>query len=330
MRQLRPCRTPVLCIPDSVDFMTFALPDVRVALYTANVGKTIHMLREPGVRHVFIGHGDSDKSASANPFSKVYSEIWVAGEAGRDRYRRANIGIHGDDIMEVGRPQLSGIASHTGPIPGGELTVLYAPTWEGWTNDPAHTSVIRTGPRLVEQLLALPDVRVIYKPHPTTGSVSSAAAASDARIRESIARASRPGAPRHEVAVGISPGLYDCFNACDVLVADISSVLTDFMESQKPYVVPNLTGLDDDAFRAAFPSASAAYLLDPAAEQIGATLDLIRASDPLAARRHDLKHYLLGPDDPDALTRFIAAVDAAYDRAVALCPVRPTLAATAV
>ena len=72
----------MVCIPDPVDFMTFTLPDVRVAMYTANVGKTIHMLREPGVQHVFIGHGDSDKTASFNPFSKVYSEIWVAG-AGR-------------------------------------------------------------------------------------------------------------------------------------------------------------------------------------------------------------------------------------------------------
>jgi CDP-glycerol glycerophosphotransferase (TagB/SpsB family) len=310
--------------------MTFAMPDVRVAMYTANVGKTIHMLREPGVRHVFIGHGDSDKSASSNPFSKVYSEIWVAGEAGRDRYRRANIGIHDEDIIEVGRPQLDGIRVHTGAVPD-EVTVLYAPTWEGWTNDPAHTSVIRTGPALVERLVALPGVRVVYKPHPLTGSVSKAAAVADERIRATVMRAAaRTGSAGHSVAFGPSPTLYECFNDADVLVADISSVLTDFIESQKPYVVANLTGLGDDEFREAFPSASAAYLLDPAAEQIGAILDLIRGDDPLAERRQTLKHYLLGPDEPSAQERFAAAVDTAYDRAVALCPVRPTLSVTAV
>jgi hypothetical protein len=33
------------------------------------------------MKHVFIGHGDSDKQASFNPFSRVYDEVWVAGAA---------------------------------------------------------------------------------------------------------------------------------------------------------------------------------------------------------------------------------------------------------
>jgi hypothetical protein len=286
-------------------------------MYTANVGKTIHMLRVPGVRHVFIGHGDSDKTGSSNPFSKVYSEIWVAGPAGRDRYRRANIGIHDEDIIEVGRPQLSGIEPRRSAADG-VLTVLYAPTWEGWTNDPAHTSVVRTGPKLVARLLALPGVRVLYKPHPFTGRVTVAAATADATIRASIAQAGSP----HAVVVGAARSLYDCFNDSDVLVADISSVLSDFIESQKPYVVANLTGRPDEEFRAEYPSVSAAYLIDPDAESIGSVLDLVRGTDPMDTARADLKHYLLGADEPDAMTKFERAVDAARDRAIALCPER--------
>ena len=317
--------TPVLCIQQPVDFMMFSLPDIRVAMYTANVGKTIHMLREPGVMHVFIGHGDSDKSASSNPFSKAYSEIWVAGEAGRDRYRRANIGIHEDEIVDVGRPQLSGIVKAT-ERPTGVVTVLYAPTWEGWTNDPGHTSVVQAGLPLVQRLLSLPDVRVMYKPHPLTGTVTTAAANADRRIRDAVERAAAGGrGPRHEVVVGPRRGLYDCFNECDVLVADVSSVLSDFIESRKPYVVPNLSGLDDDEFRTTFPSTSAAYLLDPGAERIGSILEQIRNEDPLAEARRELKYYLLGPDEPDALTRFTGAVTAAAERAVALWPERPVL-----
>lgn len=310
--------TPVVCIPDAVDFMTFTLPSVRVALYTANVGKTIHMLREPGVRHVFIGHGDSDKSASSNPFSKVYSEIWVAGRGGRDRYARAAVGVRDEDIVEVGRPQLGGIEVGAGPLGGRELTVLYAPTWEGWTNDPAHTSLVRTGPALVSRLLSLGNVRVIYKPHPLTGTVSAAAEKADAAIRASISRAGG----RHRTVLAGGPSLYECFNESDLLVADISSVLSDFIASEKPYVVPNLTGLDESTFRQRFRSAGEAYLLDPAADRIGAILDLVRESDPLAAARRELKQYLLGPNEPDAMTRFAMAVDAAFDAAVAMVPTR--------
>jgi hypothetical protein len=318
LEELAPTTLPVICIPDSVAFMTFVLPEVRVAMYTANVGKTIHMLREPGVQHVFIGHGDSDKTASFNPFSRVYSEVWVAGEAGRDRYRRAGVGVRDEDIVEVGRPQLDNIAISTDHVGAGELTVLYAPTWEGWTGDLAHTSLIRTGPPLVERLVGFPNVRVIYKPHPFTGTVSAEAAAADAKIRATISRAGGG----HVSVVGPEPTLYDCFNDADVMVADISSVLSDFIYTEKPYVVANLSGLTEDAFRAQYPSAGMAYLLDPAADRIGAILDLVRDTDPLAVDRRELKHYLLGPDEPDAMTRFAAAVDAAYQHAVSLSPTR--------
>ena len=89
--------------------MNMDLSTVRVALYAANVGKNIHMLRVPTMKHVFIGHGDSDKLASVNPFSKVYDEVWTAGRAGRDRYAIADVGVRDDDIVEVGRPQLAPI-----------------------------------------------------------------------------------------------------------------------------------------------------------------------------------------------------------------------------
>jgi hypothetical protein len=316
--ELAPTTLPVICIPDAVDFMTFSLPEVRVAMYTANVGKTIHMLREPGVRHVFVGHGDSDKTASFNPFSRVYSEVWVAGPGGRDRYRRAQVGVRDEDVVEVGRPQLEDIRVVTGLLGDREITVLYAPTWEGWTGDPGHTSLLRTGPALVSRLVGFPNVRVLYKPHPFTGTVSNAAALADAKIRSTLARAGG----NHLTVVGAEPSLYECFNTADLLVADISSVLSDFIFSEKPYVVPNLAGLSEEGFRSTYPTASTAYLLDPDGERIGAILDLIRQEDPLAADRRSLKHYLLGADEPDAMTRFVTAVDAAYDRAVELTPVR--------
>lgn len=87
--QLAPTRLPVLCVPAATDLMALDFGPARVALYPANTGKNIHMLRNPMMRHVFIGHGDSDKVASINPFSKAYDEVWTAGRAGRDRYDRA-------------------------------------------------------------------------------------------------------------------------------------------------------------------------------------------------------------------------------------------------
>jgi hypothetical protein len=161
----------------------------RVALFPANAGKNIHMLRLPEIGCVFIGHGDSDKAASFSPFSKVYDEVWVAGPAGRERYRRSDAGVRDDEIVEVGRPQLAPIDT-TGVAPDPMFTVLYAPTWEGWSDDLAHSSVATMGPAVVRALLDhSPQIRVLYKPHPLTGTRDPRAVAGHREIVAMIERA---------------------------------------------------------------------------------------------------------------------------------------------
>ena len=106
------------------------------------------------MKHVFIGHGDSDKIASVNPFSKVYDEVWTAGRAGRDRYahrrrRRPGRGHRRGRAARSWRPIDAGRAPPEGPVP----TVLYAPTWEGWDDDPGNTSLLLAGENIVRKLL---------------------------------------------------------------------------------------------------------------------------------------------------------------------------------
>ena len=105
---------------------------------------------------------------------------------------------------------------------------------------------------------------------------------------------------------GPRPTLYECFNQSDMLISDISSVVSDFIATGKPYMVTNPVGLADDDFRAKFPSAAAAYLIGPdcaGLADIGA-LAAGNGDDPLAEDRRKLRCYLLGPDSPDAQTRF--------------------------
>ncbi|MFB9832169.1 hypothetical protein [Actinoallomurus acaciae] len=182
--------SPVLCFPGGTEMMNFPMPETaRVALFPANAGKNIHMLRLPDIGCVFIGHGDSDKAASFSPFSKVYDEVWVAGPAGRERYRRSDAGVRDDEIVEVGRPQLAAIDT-TDATPDPMFTVLYAPTWEGWTGDPYHTSVAVMGVKLVRALLDhAPHVRLLYKPHPMAGKNDPAVRRAHGKIVSMIAEA---------------------------------------------------------------------------------------------------------------------------------------------
>lgn len=186
-------RVPVVCVPKADDLAELELSGVQVVLYPGNAGKNVHMLRVAEAKHVFIGHGDSDKLASSNRVSKVYDEIWVAGKAGRDRYQRVRHAISDKAIVEVGRPQLAPVRLHTDHVPGPVPVVLYAPTWEGWSDDDCHTSLIPMGAELIEGLLA-ENVRIIYKPPPLTGKRSPEAAAADRAIRELLRAGDDKGA----------------------------------------------------------------------------------------------------------------------------------------
>ncbi|NEE16480.1 hypothetical protein G3M58_59715 [Streptomyces sp. SID7499] len=384
LNNLAPTTVPVICVPGGVHLMNLDLSTVRVALYAANVGKNIHLLRVPTIKHVFIGHGDSDKLASVNPYSKVYDEVWTAGRAGRDRYAIADVGVRDDDIVEVGRPQLAPIQTWQG-VPEGRIpTVLYAPTWEGWDGNPGNTSVVLAGENIVKQLVqADPPVRVLYKPHPFTGNVSKEAGAAHKRItallqkaaaeraintrfiadtaaqaqakaeleriEARLAQLSGSGGDRgdeavatrdglvdvarheevarlraewndaywrsfpsweHRVITGAEPRLYDCFNVSDAMVSDISSVVSDFIASGKPYAVTDSAEVGVEEFKRNNTAVRAAVILSNSASELGELLGAVRApeADQLAEDRKELKQYLLGPDEPTSLEQFNTAV----------------------
>ncbi|MFJ8187245.1 hypothetical protein [Streptomyces sp. NPDC096105] len=369
---------PIVCLPKVPTLMRLEHSTLQVLIHPSNSGKTSQVLRIPTIKHAFVNHGESDKLSSCNPYAKAYDEVWVAGPAARERYALAEVGVEDKDVVEIGRPQLDAVRPYAGPPTGAYTTVLYAPTWEGWDGDPGNTSVIAAGENLVRALLADPGVRLLYKPHPLTGSVDPRAGAADRRVRELIRAANRarsgprpapskelaartaeltrltaaefregadqaermlvqsappPGRAEavarataaweaaywaslpeweHQVVVDVRPSLYSCFNVADLLISDVSSVISDFLASGKPYAVANTGGMSEAAFRAAFPTVTAATVLTPDATGVPALLEAVRhpEKDGLAQARADLRRELLGPAEPSSQERFAGAVRA--------------------
>lgn len=187
-RSLGPTRLPVLCVEHGGPLMGLDLPTVRLALYPSHAVGNLHMLRRRGVVHAFIGHGDSDKAVTSNPFLKAYDQLWVSGPAGRERMLDARVGIDDlDDVrlVEIGRPQTDELQrAEPTPSESGRSTVrvLYAPTWEGYEDQPDQSSVGPLGVELVRRLVAEPDVEVLYRPHPLLGRRSAEARAAHREI----------------------------------------------------------------------------------------------------------------------------------------------------
>ncbi|WP_326599075.1 hypothetical protein [Streptomyces sp. NBC_01803] len=196
VQQIAATDVPIVCLPKVAHLMLLEHSSLKMLLHPANAPKTSQVLRIPTIKHAFTNHGESDKLSSCNPYAKVYDEVWVAGPAARKRYALADVGVDDRDVVEVGRPQLAPIRPAAGPPdPAGPVTVLYAPTWEGWTNDPGNTSVLLAGENIARALLADPRVRLLYKPHPMTGSVNPEAGEADARIRALVEEANAAAAP---------------------------------------------------------------------------------------------------------------------------------------
>lgn len=380
--RIGPTDLPIVCLPKVADLMRLGDSSLKVLLHPANAPKTSQVLRIPSIMHAFVNHGESDKLSSCNPYAKAYDEVWVAGPAARERYALAAVGVADEDVVEVGRPQLAGVERGSGPVPAGTpVTVLYAPTWEGWTDDPGNTSIVLAGETIVRRLLADPGVRLLYRPHPLTGSVDPRAGAANRRIIELIEEArgaathsaTTPGqrdvlertereldrltaawslssaddlermadkgvsgdvtvaeamrrateeweavywtalpATEHQVLTGERPGLYSCFNHSDVLITDVSSVISEFMVSGKPYAVTNTTDLAEGTFRETFPTVRAGTVLTPTAKGLDELLGVARGTrdDTLATAREELRVHLLGPAVPTSAERFQEAVHA--------------------
>ncbi|UXY29256.1 CDP-glycerol glycerophosphotransferase family protein [Streptomyces sp. HUAS TT20] len=384
VRKIASTDIPIVCLPKVADLMRLEHSTLKTLIHPSNSGKTSQVLRIPTIKHAFVNHGESDKLSSCNPYAKAYDEVWVAGPAARERYALANVGVDDRDVVEIGRPQLDAIAPYAGAPTGPYTTVLYAPTWEGWDGNPGNTSVIEAGENIVRALLADPGVRLLYKPHPLTGSVEPRAAAANTRIQEMIRAANvvraaehpaerpapaaaaelvrrtaeldrlttsafrksaddtermllqsvpEPGraaavaaatasweaaywasfpAWEHLIITEARPTVYACFNVADLLVSDVSSVISDYLESEKPYAVANTSGLAEQDFRDTFPTVRAGAVLAPDALGIPALLESVRhpEQDAYAEARTELKLHLLGPSDPPSVVRFNEAARA--------------------
>ncbi|WP_286929610.1 MULTISPECIES: CDP-glycerol glycerophosphotransferase family protein [Aeromicrobium] len=301
---------PTLSLPAPGELLMLDFSMVKVALYPSNTGNNIHLLRLPTMMSAFIGHGDSDKSASNNPFSRVYDELWVAGEAGADRYRRSGMHIPEDQYRFVGRPQVHAI-ERTPRVGEAEIpTVLYAPTWEGVNQHQEYSSLRAIGVQLIDALLADGSVRVVYKPHPFTGQRDAKYRIAHAVISRRLDDAKARTGIDHRVVT--SGSLTGWMNQSTALVSDISSVLSDWLAGEKPYAVFNHAGVSTRQFREDYPSSAAATLLGSHAQGMDEFLDVItgRGPDQLAEYRSKLATYLLGPPEQRSLQAFREAVTA--------------------
>src|SRR5690606_10213699 len=135
-----------------------------------------------------------------------------------------------------------------------------------------------------------------FKPHPFTGSRSAA-------TRHSLSAVCGMVKAAGKVVLGDSDSLHEAMNWSDLLITDVSSVLNEFLVTNKPIVVCNPQHLHEAEMHGTYPSSRAAYILNDAAG-FSSLIEHICASDPKATTRLEVRKDSLGDFEGSALERF--------------------------
>ncbi len=269
------------------------VPSLRAAFYVQGSRANLSFQRHRRLTHIWLNHGDSDKAANFSARHATYDKVLVSGQQGVERYAAHGVIIPPDRLLVVGRPQIERIQVRDEPLPPGTpRTVLYAPTWRGGRPSTDYSS-LPLGDRIVAALLER-GTTVIFRPHP----LSYADPADIGLIRRIQQRleADRRATGRAHVWGGRAErdwDVADCLNAADGLVTDVSSVASDNLASGKPFAMVAMRAAGD-AFRAEFPMARVAYVIEKDLSTLTAALDQLHGADPLAEQRRAYRRHCLG------------------------------------
>ncbi|MBS2937730.1 CDP-glycerol glycerophosphotransferase family protein [Nocardioides sp. J2M5] len=304
-------RLPVLHAESFADLTElYAELGAKVVLYVNNSPTNFESLVDARMLHVHVNHGESDKQSMASNNAKAYDRVFVAGEAAVQRYVTGLLDFDAARLVRIGRPQLD---LPRAPLlaPSPRRTVLYAPTWEGDASYNDYTSVVALGEEIVRQVLRVPDVRLVYKPHPkvTTSLVPEVAEAHGAILRI-VAEAAHedPDAGHTEV---LSGDILAMMSQCDAMVTDVSSVGLDWLYlcTDRPIVMTDPHG-DLAALHEQAPLSHCADVVD--ARSVGSLADLL--ADRLEHDEHHLarlamrRHYFDDLAVGESTGRFLTAV----------------------
>ena len=276
----------------------------KALIYPNNGLRNFQSLVWSDATHIHVNHGESDKVSMVSNQAKAYDKVFVAGEAAVRRHRAALVDFDEFRLIRVGRPQLD-LNPKPSLKPSTRRTILYAPTWEGEDEANNFTSLDCYGPAIVKALLAIPDTRVIYKPHPRVAMSPERAITSAHRkvVTAIVAAAEADPAAGHQYRA--EGDILALFPRVDLLVSDISSVGLDFLYSrvEAPIVLTDRRTNRVDLLREA-PIASASHVIDKnSVATVGADVAALLGDDRFATQRASLRTFYFDDAAPGESTR---------------------------
>lgn len=271
------------------------LPFLLAIYYFSNTGNLIHTLRYNRYKHIFLGHGDSDKAASAHKFFRVYDEIWVSGQAHIDRFKNSNFNVDHIKFIKIGRPNLKNILSHQLKLESKDSSkvkrIIYLPTWEGVYEENNYSSVHLSCVMLNEVLKKF-NYNLSIKFHPVMGSRDKTLKALPNEVSEAFVN------NREQVSVFDKTVPLDSFiGSGDAFICDISAAVSECIATLAPVFLymPNDRKIEISNSNMNYSDYTYTF---SNIEQLLGLIDsvIVKGSDPLAEMRYKALDYLLTID----------------------------------
>jgi hypothetical protein len=197
-----------------------AVPSLGALLYVTDKLENFNYIRRnPHCIHAFTGHGESDKHSSSSRLVHVYDHVFAASANSIERFRQAGVEVPAKNFLLVGGSPIEGVIPDE---PVSAQHVLYAPTWEGHGADRNYSSASRITDALKTFKKEGGELR--FKPHPGMGTKASLMKT----VKETIL--SLINEEKHKKG--------EDFNWSDVLVADVSGVVSEYLFTKKPIIIP--------------------------------------------------------------------------------------------
>lgn len=299
-----PTRVPVFFARRHAEIEWFLSNGPRTVLYPANPVDNARPLRQYQLNHFFINHGESDKLVNQSKLLMAYDKLLVGGPLAERRLREAGLPLRPEQVVHVGRPQTEIFLEAVDRV-SGIKKILYAPTWEGFGENVNYSSVNQLGLELCRRLLAAGRYELRFKPHPFTGMRSARTRKAWRVLKRTLTSAGVP-------ILGANDSLYDAMNWSDLLITDISSVLNDYLATNKPIILCNAQGLPEDELAREYPSSRAAYVLGTGEDPLP-LLERIGSEDPKRTVREQVRRESLGDFGETSLERFTAVLRASLE-----------------
>ncbi len=176
--------------------------------------------------------------------------------------------------------------------------ILYAPTWEGFYEDSCYCSLLLMGRQIIDALTSDRGRYVLhFKPHPLTGTSDVRYAAAQDEFAATAKQSASAG-----MIMESGKTLYDYFLETDLLITDISGVISDFLYLDRPLIVANPLGSAE--MEQQFPVVRGCYVLEPEPFNASELLEDALARDSKREARRATRDHIFGVPRNGAMAAF--------------------------